>query len=67
MIGEELFVDAHSAVLAVAEVFAAADAAEAAVGAVVGAFFVGHPEVAYGTVIFAELDVAVDAKVAVCR
>lgn len=60
---EQLPIDAHSAVLAVAEVLPAAHAAEAAVRAVVGAFFVGHPEVADGTVIFAELNVAIYAKV----
>mmetsp|Transcript_2797 Transcript_2797/g.6058 ORF Transcript_2797/g.6058 Transcript_2797/m.6058 type:complete len:242 (+) Transcript_2797:505-1230(+) len=60
---EKLFVDAHSAVLTVTEIFSTADAAEAAVGAVVGALFIGHPEVADGTVVFAELDVAVDAVV----
>jgi len=58
-----LTIDAHSAVFAVPKVFSAADAAETAVGAVVGAFFVGHPEVADCAVIFAELDSAVDAKV----
>ncbi len=48
-----------------AKIFSAADAAESAVGAVIGAFFVGHPEVADGAVVFSELDMAVDAAVTV--
>ena len=64
VIGKELFVDAHATILAVSKVFSAPDATETAVRAVVGAFFVGHPEVAYGAVVFSELDVAVDAEIA---
>lgn len=65
VVSEELLVDAHSAVLAMSEVLPAADAAEAAVGAVVWTLLVRHPEVAYGAVIFSELDVTVHTEVAV--
>lgn len=65
VIGEELLVYAHAAVLAVLEVLAPAHAAEAAVLAVVGTLLVGHPEVAYGAVILAKLDVAIYAVVSI--
>lgn len=61
MPSKELFVDTHSTILAVTKVLTPADAAETTVRTVVGTFLVGHPQVAYGTVILAKLDVAVDA------
>lgn len=61
--GEGVVVDAHPAVKAVAEVLAAADAAEAAVLTMIGLFPGVHPEVAGVAVVFAELDVAVYAFV----
>ena len=64
MLVEEPPIDAHSAVEAVSKVFASAHAAESAVGTVVRTLLVGHPQVAYGAVVLAELDVAADAKVA---
>jgi len=63
---EEGGVDAHSAVLTVAEVFRASDAAEAAIGAVVRALGAVHPQVTDRAVVLAELDAAVDAIVAAC-
>lgn len=48
-----------------AEVLPSAYAAEAAVGTVVGTFLIRHPEVAYRTVIFAELHFTVVTEVSV--
>ena len=58
--------DAHAAPVAVAERFASADAAEAAVFAVEGTLALDHPQVAYVAVVLPELDgaVGVDAAVA---
>jgi len=56
--------DAHAALDAVAEVFASADAAEAALVTVEGAFVEGHPDVAFGAVVLGEGDSAFDAFVA---
>jgi len=55
--------DAHAALDAVAEVFASADAAEAALVAVEGTFVEGHPDVAFGAVVLGEFDFAFDAFV----
>ena len=58
-------VNAHAAVVAVFEVFATADAAKAAVFAMVGRLLVGHPQVANVAVVLTKLYAAIDAVVAV--
>jgi len=60
---EGLDVDAHSAVEAVAEVVAAAYAAETTVFAVVWMFVVRHPEIADVAVVFSEFHETFDALV----
>ncbi len=58
-------VDAHSTVETVSEILESTHATETTVRAVIGTLLIGHPQVANGTVIFTELYIAVDAKVAV--
>ena len=65
VLGEEGGVDAHAAVVAVAEVLGPTDSAEAALGTVVGTLLGRHPQVADGAVVLSELDAAADAVVAV--
>ena len=67
VLSKERGVDAHAAIVAVAEVFGPTDATEAALGTVVGTFLGRHPQVANGAVILSKLDSAADAVVAVAR
>ena len=67
VLSEEGGVDAHAAVVAVAEVLGSTDAAEAALGTVIGAFLGRHPQVADGAVVLSELDTAADTVVPVQR
>jgi len=53
---EEVNVNAHSAVVAVAKVLLPADAAKSTIRAMVRIFFVGHPEVAYGAMVRGKLN-----------
>lgn len=63
VIGKELLVNAHPAILAVPKVLSAPHATETAVGTMVGTFLVGHPHVTNRAVIFTKLYVTVGAKV----
>ena len=65
VLGKERGVDAHAAVIAVAEVFGPTDTTEAALCTVVGTFLGRHPQVANGAVILSKLDTAADAVVTV--
>ena len=56
MVVEELGVYAHPTIVAMFEIRFASNATEATVRTVIGFFSRGHPKVAYGTVIFSELD-----------
>ena len=65
VIVEEEGVDAHAAIVAVLEVLPASDAAEAAVGTVVGLLLGRHPQVADVAMVLSEGNAALDALVAV--
>ena len=63
VIGVETSVNAHSTVVTVFEILGTTDMAKAAVGAMVGSFVVGHPEVANIAVVLSQLNVTLDAIV----
>jgi len=65
VLSEEGGIDAHAAVVTVAEILGSTDAAEATLGTVVGTLLGRHPQVADGTVILSELDSATDTIVSV--
>lgn len=67
VVREELPVDAHPAVHAVAKVLAPPYPTEPAIRTVVGTLLVRHPKVAYCAVILTKLDITVGAEVAECR
>jgi hypothetical protein len=59
MIRIQALINAHSAIMAVLEIFRTANAAKSAVWTVIWFFIVCHPKVAYTTVVFSKLYPAV--------
>lgn len=58
-------INAHATVVAMTKVLATADAAKAAIDAVVGSFAGGHPEIANVAMVFTKLNATADTIVAV--
>ena len=52
MVGIKTLVDAHATIVTVSKVFRATYTAETTLGAMIRLFVVGHPQVAYVTMIF---------------
>lgn len=63
VVGVETSVDAHSTIVTMFEILGTTHAAKAAVGAMVGSFVVGHPEVANATVVLSHLNATLGAIV----
>jgi len=63
VVGVQTFVNTHSTIMAVLEIFCPSHTAETTILAVIWLFIVRHPQIADAAVIFSELDPTVDTIV----